>query len=231
MLVTSNQNSLSGHEDTKINPIPISDRIAINSDMQTTPATVNKSPDENGKNSNSNQDDATNNDDDDNDTNDNDNDDAYDDNDDTDDDNNDTNDDKASSDRNKPEQQAQQRPAEPIIKGSYPLTITLSELNMLKESYDTFKKQVSFFNSINPFAAIDAYVPVEKKYFNSYPGFHTRYRRTIFGLKKNDNYCDIVDAYNLAHPDSIFNQMNFFTDYGQDGKNLLRFIISHLYIL
>ncbi len=33
------------------------------------------------------------------------------------------------------------------------------------------------------------------------------------GLINDDNYCDYVDAFNLAKPDNIFKEMNVLTDY------------------
>ena len=31
------------------------------------------------------------------------------------------------------------------------------------------------------------------------------------------DYCELVDAYNLAHPENMFQNMNFFTDYAKNG--------------
>lgn len=37
------------------------------------------------------------------------------------------------------------------------------------------------------------------------------------GLINDPNYCDIVDSYNLMHPENIFFNENYMTDYNPDG--------------
>lgn len=105
--------------------------------------------------------------------------------------------------------------------GDEEIKITASEFQRLRYSVDSAREHTNFFRLTNPFESVDAYVPVAKKYFNSYPGFWTYYERTMFGLKKNEHYCDMVDTYNLAHPENVFQTMNFVTDYGKDSKKII----------
>jgi len=69
----------------------------------------------------------------------------------------------------------------------------------------------------NPFFLLGAYPQVEKKYFNSYPDGRPYYSRYNYGVINDPDYCEVVDFYNLAHPENMFEQMNFFTDYAKNG--------------
>jgi len=69
----------------------------------------------------------------------------------------------------------------------------------------------------NPFFLLGAYPTVEKKYFNSYPDGRPYYSRYNYGVINDNDYCEVVDFYNLAHPENMFEQMNFFTDYAKNG--------------
>jgi len=69
----------------------------------------------------------------------------------------------------------------------------------------------------NPFFLLGAYPIVEKKYFNSYPDGKPYYTKFNYGIVNDADYCEIVDLYNLAHPENMFDQMNFFTDYAKNG--------------
>jgi hypothetical protein len=84
------------------------------------------------------------------------------------------------------------------------------------ELQDKWFKLTSSLVSLNPFKELGAYPKVAKKYFNSYPDGKPFYEDPMYGLKKNPGYCAMVDFYNLEHPENIFEQMNFFTDYCDD---------------
>jgi len=61
--------------------------------------------------------------------------------------------------------------------------------------------------SPNPFKLLDAYPKVTKRIAKN------RYNQVHFGLKNEEDYCDRVDRYNLLHPENMFKEKNFFTDY------------------
>jgi len=69
----------------------------------------------------------------------------------------------------------------------------------------------------NPFFLLGAYPRIGNEYFNSYPDGRPYYDRYNYGVINDDDYCEIVDFYNLAHPENMFESMNFFTDYSRTG--------------
>jgi len=69
----------------------------------------------------------------------------------------------------------------------------------------------------NPFFLLGAYPKVLKKYFNSYPDGRPYYEKFNYGVINDPDYCELVDSYNLAHPENMFKEMNFFTDYAKNG--------------
>jgi len=69
----------------------------------------------------------------------------------------------------------------------------------------------------NPFFLLGAYPKIGNEYFNSYPDGRPYYEKFNYGLINDNDYCELVDTYNLAHPENMFNTMNFFTDYSRTG--------------
>jgi len=69
----------------------------------------------------------------------------------------------------------------------------------------------------NPFFLLGAYPKVQNKYFNSYPDGRPYYEKFNYGVINDPDYCELVDSYNLAHPENMFKEMNFFTDYAKNG--------------
>jgi len=69
----------------------------------------------------------------------------------------------------------------------------------------------------NPFFLLGSYQQIDHKYFNSYPDGRPYYNKMNYGVINDPDYCEIVDAYNLAHPENMFEKMNFFTDYAKNG--------------
>jgi len=69
----------------------------------------------------------------------------------------------------------------------------------------------------NPFFLLGAYPKIDLKYFNSYPDGRPYYEKFNYGVINDPDYCEIVDGYNLAHPENMFQSMNFFTDYAKNG--------------
>lgn len=69
----------------------------------------------------------------------------------------------------------------------------------------------------NPFFLLGAYPRIGLEYFNSYPDGRPYYEKYNYGVINDPDYCEIVDFYNLAHPENMFDEMNFFTDYAKNG--------------
>lgn len=57
------------------------------------------------------------------------------------------------------------------------------------------------------FNELGAYPEITNKYFNSYPDGRPYYYKKNYGLKHNNFYCPMVDAFNLAHPENMFSKM------------------------
>jgi len=69
----------------------------------------------------------------------------------------------------------------------------------------------------NPFFLLGAYPKIGNEYFNSYPDGRPFYEKFNYGVINDNDYCELVDLYNLAHPENMFESMNFFTDYSRTG--------------
>jgi len=69
----------------------------------------------------------------------------------------------------------------------------------------------------NPFFLLGAYPRIGNEYFNSYPDGRPYYEKFNYGVINDPDYCELVDFYNLAHPENMFDTMNFFTDYSRTG--------------
>jgi tubulin polyglutamylase TTLL1 len=75
---------------------------------------------------------------------------------------------------------------------------------------DKLREDISL---VNPFRQYDLYTYMNNTLFNGYPGSRPMYYRDYFGVKTDQNYCDLVDLYNLYHPENIYDHMNFVMDY------------------
>jgi len=64
------------------------------------------------------------------------------------------------------------------------------------------------------FSALGAYPDVSYVF-----DFGVNYTKPHLGLINDDDYCQITDKYNLAHPENMLINKNFFTDYPR-GSNL-----------
>jgi len=99
-----------------------------------------------------------------------------------------------------------------------------SEYKNLKESIDNELNLTKKYNSstedithklevMNPLRLLNGYVLPEKKHMNGYPRARPLYKTNYMGFVKNPGYCDIVDMYNLYHPENVYDHMNFIVDY------------------
>jgi hypothetical protein len=72
---------------------------------------------------------------------------------------------------------------------------------------------------------LGAYPRIGDEYFNSYPDGRPYYEKFNYGVINDPDYCELVDFYNIAHPENMFETMNFFTDYAKNGltrSNVIR---------
>mmetsp|Transcript_251 Transcript_251/g.224 ORF Transcript_251/g.224 Transcript_251/m.224 type:complete len:348 (-) Transcript_251:552-1595(-) len=90
-------------------------------------------------------------------------------------------------------------------------------LHRIRMFEDQIEEFTPFVRAHDIFEQLGAYPNITRKYFNSYPDGKPYYTKKNYGLKHNADYCPMVDAYNLAHPESMFNEMKFFTDYAKNG--------------
>lgn len=69
----------------------------------------------------------------------------------------------------------------------------------------------------NPFEVLGAYPRIDVKFFNTGDNIGPSYDMANYQLIHDENYCNMVDAYNVAHPENMFENRNIFTDFS-DGK-------------
>jgi len=86
-------------------------------------------------------------------------------------------------------------------------------------------KENSSIITQNIFEALGAYPEMAQKYLNTYPAYQTYFDQPDHALINDDDYCQKVDAFNLNHPENMFEQMNFFTDYFY-GQEMARSLIQ-----
>ena len=73
----------------------------------------------------------------------------------------------------------------------------------------------------NPFFMLGYYSDV----INSYKETSVPLKKvTYYGLYKEDDYCPLVDMYNLQNPENMFSKKHFFTDH-QPSCNYFRYIV------
>lgn len=69
----------------------------------------------------------------------------------------------------------------------------------------------------NIFTELNTYVTLEDNHFNDDPTLKPDYNAPNMGLVNDPNYCLKADDYNLKNPDNVLRNMNFMTDYNEDG--------------
>jgi len=96
-----------------------------------------------------------------------------------------------------------------------------SNLDQANERVNTLLQRRNKFGDAlrwsNPFFLLGAYPRMGNEYFNSYPDGTPFYEKFNYGVINDPDYCELVDLYNLAHPENMFETMNFFTDYAKNG--------------
>jgi tubulin polyglutamylase TTLL1 len=65
----------------------------------------------------------------------------------------------------------------------------------------------------NPFRFYGLYTYMMDELFNAHPNSKPRYDQAYYGVQTDYNYCDLVDLYNLYHPENVYEAMNFVVDY------------------
>jgi len=78
-----------------------------------------------------------------------------------------------------------------------------------------FKTQL---HDSNIFRIMRAYRGPSEERFNDYPGAKPHYNYPYMGVKQDNNYCDVVDTYNLLNPENVFDKKNFVGDYIPPSK-------------
>ena len=81
------------------------------------------------------------------------------------------------------------------------------------ELQDMVDTQREYINSLNPFRVLGFYKELDPKYLDMSPKSKPLYHSPHTGLKKNPNYCDYADIYNLFNPSNVYDHMYFLTDY------------------
>jgi len=77
-------------------------------------------------------------------------------------------------------------------------------------------QEPSFDRLKNPFYILGGYSEINSTYQRRFS-----YDKPIYGLYNDDDYCEKVDAYNLAHPENMLEQRNFFTDFFEGSTKFI----------
>jgi len=77
-------------------------------------------------------------------------------------------------------------------------------------AFPTFARNTNPFNLLGAYPEVEIQVPYENKTEKS------KYHKVNYGFYNDDDYCERVDYYNLAHPENMFEKKHFFTDYARD---------------
>ena len=64
----------------------------------------------------------------------------------------------------------------------------------------------------NPYKLLGGYKKVDLKYYKDGTLKQPNFDKANYHLIHDEDYCDRVDFYNLAHSDNMFQESNFFTD-------------------
>jgi len=71
---------------------------------------------------------------------------------------------------------------------------------------------------LNPYKKLGLYETMPLKYYNAGPGSKLFKVTRYYGINKDNHYCEKVDLYNLFHPNNIFDNIKFISDYAADGN-------------
>jgi len=61
------------------------------------------------------------------------------------------------------------------------------------------------------------YKQMPEEFYNYKDGGKLLNHLLYISIKHNDQYCKQADAYNIMHPENVFNSINFITDYSGEG--------------
>ena len=64
---------------------------------------------------------------------------------------------------------------------------------------------------------LDVYQEISDEFYELYHNPRPQYDQPYLGLKQDDEYCSKVWAYVVDHPDSVFDEKNFFSEYIHDS--------------
>jgi len=89
-----------------------------------------------------------------------------------------------------------------------------------------------FTKETNPFRVLGAYPKFKVQLAHTDKWEKQTYNLVHYGIDNQDDYCERVDHYNLAHPENIFGNKNFFTDYGKGSlpRNDVMYKIGNLFM-
>jgi len=81
-----------------------------------------------------------------------------------------------------------------------------------------------FTRKTNPFFMLGAYPDITSKHVIP------AYSVANYGIINDNDYCETADFHNIAHPENIFDTMNFMVDYGMNGEEMVRHKFVKLYV-
>ena len=91
---------------------------------------------------------------------------------------------------------------------------------------ETLSSSINIYKFTDPTLAfkilsqLDVFKPVPEAYFKGRTGGNSLYNYTFLGLKHDDEYCQKHRAYIVEYPESIFEEINFLTEWSH--KSIVR---------
>jgi len=73
----------------------------------------------------------------------------------------------------------------------------------------------------NPYRLLNVYEPMPHSYLNAGAQAKFYNKTRYYGIKKNPHYCEMIDLFNLKHPQNVFGPMKFVSDYAGE-ESLVR---------
>jgi len=81
---------------------------------------------------------------------------------------------------------------------------------------------------LNPYRKLGLYETMPVKYYNGVPGNKFFKITRYYGIKRDANYCEKVDLYNLFHQNNVMENIKFISDYAGE-ESLIRKLVMPRY--
>jgi len=91
--------------------------------------------------------------------------------------------------------------------------------DMIKARNSTPAMSLKRMLELNPYKKLGIYETMPVKYYNGVPGNKFFKITRYYGIRRDANYCEKVDLYNLFHQNNVMENIKFISDYAGEGLN------------